>query len=99
MGIFYEYGVEYGYRRVTDGSYITVLPLRQFNNRFLASDYYRRNRHDYDVVRNEWLRRVEDIDITLTPAEETVVRGAIMTGAEQGDMGFYSVCRCGTSYF
>lgn len=104
MGIFYEYGIEYGYRRVSDGSYVTVLPLRQFNSRFLASDYYRHNRHDYDVVRGEWLRRVaaEGIDITLTPAEELMVRGAIMTGAEQGgvgDVGFYSVCRCGTSYF
>lgn len=102
MGIFYEYGVEYGYRRVTDGSYVTVLPLRQFNSRFLASDYYRRHRHDYDVVRSEWLQRVEDIDITLTPAEEAMVHGAILTGAEQGgvsDVGFYSVCRCGSSHF
>lgn len=103
MGLFYEYGIEYGYRRVSDGSYVTAIPLHQFNNRFLASDYYRRHRHDYDVVRSEWLRRVtEGVDIALTPAEEAVVRGAIMTGAEQGgvgDVGFYSVCRCGTSHF
>lgn len=103
MGIFYEYGIEYGYRRVTDGSYVTVIPLRQFNKRFLESEYYKAHRHDYDVVRSEWLRRVaaESIDITLTPVEELLVRGAIMTGAEQGgvcDVGFYSVCRCGTSY-
>lgn len=101
MGLFYEYGVEYGYRRVTDGSYVTIIPLRQFNKRFLESEYYKAHCHDYDVVRSEWLRRVEDIDITLTLAEEAVVRGAIMTSAEQGgvsDVGFYSVCRCGTSY-
>lgn len=101
MGIFYEYGLEYGYHRVIDGSYVTVIPLREFNKRFLESDYYRRNRHDYDVVRTTWNRRVtEDVDITLTAAEEAVVRGAIRTGAEQGgvsDVGFYSVCYCGTS--
>lgn len=103
MGIFFEYGVEYGYRRVADGSYVTVIPLRQFNNRFLESDYYRSHRHDYDVVRSTWSRRVaEGVDITLTKAEEAIVRGAIITGAEQGgvdDVGFYSVCRCGTSHF
>lgn len=101
MGIFYEYGIEYGYRRVIDGSYVTVIPLRQFNRRFLESDYYRSHRHDYDVVRTTWNHRVtEGLDIALTAAEEIVVRGAIMTGAEQGgvgDVGFYSVCYCGTS--
>lgn len=100
MGLFYEYGIEYGYHRAIGGTYVTVIPIREFNNRFLASDYYRRHRHDYDVVRSEWIRRVEDIDIVLTPAEEALVRGAVLTGAEQGgvsDVGFYSVCRCGSS--
>jgi hypothetical protein len=100
MGIFYEYGVEYGYRRVVDGTYVTLIPIREFDARFLASDYYRRNRRDYEAVRTTWLHKANDVGITLTVAEETFVRGAVITAAEQGgvsDVGFYSVCRSGPS--
>ncbi len=101
MGIFFEYGVEYGYRRIVDGTYVTLIQIREFDNRLLESEYYRIHRHEYDAVRTTWLRKADDVDITLTAAEDTLVRGAIMTAAEQGgvsDVGFYSVCRSGCSY-
>jgi hypothetical protein len=101
MGIFFEYGIEFGYCRVIDGSYVSVIPISAFDARLLASEYYQRHRHEYDAVRSTWVRKADNVDIVLTTAEETVVRGAILTGAEQGgvgDVGFYSVCRSGTSY-
>ncbi len=100
MGIFYEYGVEYGYRRVVDGTYVTLIPICEFDVRLLASEYYRHNRRDYEAVRTTWLHKANDVDITLTAAEETFVRGAVITAAEQdgvSDVGFYSVCRSGSS--
>ena len=101
MGIFFEYGIEYGYHRVVDGTYVTLIPIRDFDARFLASGYYRRHRRDYEAVRTTWLQKVDGIDITLTAAEESLVRGAIITAAEQGgvsNVGFYSVCRSESSH-
>ncbi len=101
MGIFYEYGVEYGYHRVVDGTYVTLIPIRELDARFLASCYYQIHRNEYDAVRTTWLRKADGVDILLTAAEEALVRGAVITAAEQGgvsDVGFYSVCRSGSSH-
>jgi hypothetical protein len=48
------------------------------------------------------VRKADGVDILLTAAEETNVRGAVITAAEQGgvsDVGFYSICRSGSSIF
>ncbi len=48
------------------------------------------------------MRKADGVDILLTAAEETNVRGAVITAAEQGgvsDVGFYSICRSGSSIF
>jgi hypothetical protein len=91
MGIYYEYGIEYvGYD--SDGKYITLLPIKVFDDRLIRSKYYEQREPFYrENYGSSWCTKIDVIDfidIQLYDQERKVIQEASLK-----DQGFYDVSR------
>lgn len=76
MGIYSEYGIEYGgYDR--EGQYITLLPLDVFDQRLMHSTYYIQRKKFYEENYGlTWCIKIDTIDIELFEDERKLIQQA-----------------------
>ena len=96
MGIYRAYGVEYG-ALYTDGTYHVLIPLKDFDDRLVQSQYYLNRKDVYICKPNEWRERVHEIDIDLVEAERQLVN-RFVAGSNVLEHGFYDVCYVDNTY-
>jgi hypothetical protein len=88
MGIYSEYGIEYGGYNL-DGKYITLLPLKVFDQRLKHSTYYIQRKKFYeDNYGSTWCVKIDTIDIELCEHERELIHKTDLK-----DHSFYDVSR------
>jgi hypothetical protein len=88
MGIYSDYGVEYGGYDL-NGTYITLIPLKIFENRLIQSTYYVQRKKFYETHYGAtWSIKIETIDIELSEEERALIRTTSLT-----DHGFFDVAK------
>lgn len=92
MGIYSEYGIEYGGYE-SNGNYITLLPIKLFDERLIHSNYYSQREKFYQENYGlSWCIKIENIDIELRDLEKELVQKTSLR-----DLGFYDVSRVHTT--
>lgn len=71
MGLYFEWGIEYSIK-LTNGTIIVIVPIRQADCRLLDSKYYQTRKEYYDENRGKlsWHEKAIDCDCKLTPEEQ-----------------------------
>lgn len=94
MGIFYQYGAEYG-ATLLDGSYITIIPMDVFDDRLKNSPFLKALEEEYRDFHHQ---KLYQCDIVLSEEEEQYVAQILQQVENIQDHGFYWTTTISSTY-
>jgi len=98
MGIYSEYGIEYSIKLKT-GTIIPVVPIKQADQRLLASKYYQSRKEYYANNYSQWREKAINCDCELSLEEKNKLTELLnMYDKNVLEHGWYDVRHISSTY-